>query len=209
MDEQSAFEAGEGRPFRILVAVDASPQSELAIELALQVAERMPDAVVHIVTVLEEEAAAGTAVAANDEEVMASGLPPHLYAAWLGRMARRLAPLLEQRKKARFDLRVVVGPPPGALVSAARALDADLLVIGAHGERDVHRQVLGSVADVVARRAHCPVLLVRDRRAATTARSSWPPPRTRSSIPPPPTWPDRPSRPQWIEPPAGAPLRMR
>ena len=41
----------------------------------------------------------------------------------------------------------------------------DLLVLGTHGRTGIARFLLGSVAEAVARRAPCPVLLVRNHRA--------------------------------------------
>jgi nucleotide-binding universal stress UspA family protein len=56
---------------------------------------------------------------------------------------------------------VPVGDPVMAITEAARRWSADLVVIGSHGRRGVDRALLGSVAEGVARRAPCPVLIVR------------------------------------------------
>ena len=47
------------------------------------------------------------------------------------------------------------------IIKAAEEKDADLIVMGTHGRRGLNRLLLGSVAESVARRAHCPVLLIR------------------------------------------------
>lgn len=47
------------------------------------------------------------------------------------------------------------------VVSVARTLHPDLLVIGSHAGRSVHRMALGSTSAYVARLAPCPVLVVR------------------------------------------------
>lgn len=47
------------------------------------------------------------------------------------------------------------------IVGVADRIKAGLIVMGSHGRRGLNRLVLGSVAESVARRAHCPVLLVR------------------------------------------------
>lgn len=52
-----------------------------------------------------------------------------------------------------------------AIVEAAREGGADLIVIGTHGRRGVERMMLGSVAERVLRRAHCPVATVRAPKA--------------------------------------------
>ncbi|MGY2489733.1 universal stress protein [Cupriavidus sp. CP313] len=61
-------------------------------------------------------------------------------------------------------------PVPGDLGAsineAARQWGADLLVIGTHGRRGVRRLVLGSVAEAVMRQSTMPVLLVRGEAKA-------------------------------------------
>jgi len=47
------------------------------------------------------------------------------------------------------------------ILSAAREVKADLIVMGTHGRRGLNRLILGSVAESVARRAGCAVLLIR------------------------------------------------
>ncbi|MGH8785663.1 MAG: universal stress protein [Cupriavidus necator] len=65
---------------------------------------------------------------------------------------------------------VTEAPVPGDLGAsineAARQWGADLLVIGTHGRRGVRRLVLGSVAEAVMRQSTMPVLLVRGEAKA-------------------------------------------
>lgn len=49
---------------------------------------------------------------------------------------------------------------PGTLLDRADEVQADLLVVGAHGRRDLSERLLGTVADRVLRHADIPVLLV-------------------------------------------------
>lgn len=49
---------------------------------------------------------------------------------------------------------------PGALLERADEIHADLLVVGAHGRRNLGERILGTVADRVLRHAHLPVLLL-------------------------------------------------
>ncbi|MBV8270822.1 MAG: universal stress protein [Cupriavidus sp.] len=57
----------------------------------------------------------------------------------------------------------VVGDIAGSINVAAREWGGDLLVIGTHGRRGVRRLVLGSVAEAVIRQSTMPVLLVRGK----------------------------------------------
>ena len=53
-----------------------------------------------------------------------------------------------------------VGDPATELVDTARALEADLVVLGRRS-RSLRRLVLGAVSDAVVRKAPCDVLVVR------------------------------------------------
>jgi nucleotide-binding universal stress UspA family protein len=51
------------------------------------------------------------------------------------------------------------------IVRAAKALNADLIVMGTHGRSGLSRLVMGSAAARVVNGAPCPVVTVRVRRA--------------------------------------------
>lgn len=55
-----------------------------------------------------------------------------------------------------------VGTPYHEIVAAANEDDVDLIVMATHGRGEVHRLLVGSVADKVIRLAPCPVLTVKD-----------------------------------------------
>jgi len=56
---------------------------------------------------------------------------------------------------------VVHGEPGTAICDAASDIDADLVVVGAHGKGVIRRVFLGSTSEYVVRNAPCPVLVVR------------------------------------------------
>jgi len=51
------------------------------------------------------------------------------------------------------------------ILDAAETLDADLVVMGSHGRRDLEKLMIGSVTAQVLAHAHLPVLVVRDQEA--------------------------------------------
>jgi nucleotide-binding universal stress UspA family protein len=55
--------------------------------------------------------------------------------------------------------------PRHGIIDGAAACDADLIVMGSHGRRGLHRILLGSVAEAVVRHAVCSVEIVRARAA--------------------------------------------
>ena len=61
------------------------------------------------------------------------------------------------------DAIVDVGTPANRILDCARALPADLVVIGTHGVGGFDHLVLGSVTEKVLRKAACPVLTVPPR----------------------------------------------
>ena len=54
-----------------------------------------------------------------------------------------------------------VGEPAAEILEAARDARADLIVMGTHGRTGLEHALMGSIAERVVRRAHCPVLTVR------------------------------------------------
>ena len=61
------------------------------------------------------------------------------------------------------------------ILAAAEAEHADLIVVGSRGRSGVGRSLLGSVSDLIVRRARCPVLVVRpDTDDGATVESARP-----------------------------------
>jgi nucleotide-binding universal stress UspA family protein len=58
-------------------------------------------------------------------------------------------------------LETIGGRTADSIVEEAKRQGADLIVMGTHGRRGVHRLVMGSDAELVLRTAPTPVLLVR------------------------------------------------
>lgn len=67
-----------------------------------------------------------------------------------------------------FTHRLSMGDPAGEIVRIATDEGAELIVLGTHGRTGVTRLLMGSVAEVVVRRAPCPVLVYRETVAKLT-----------------------------------------
>ena len=79
--------------------------------------------------------------------------------AWLQEKVERfLAPARDAGVPA--DAEVLEGNPAEAILSMARTMPADLLLLGTHGRGGFERWVLGSVTEKVLRKASCPTLTV-------------------------------------------------
>jgi nucleotide-binding universal stress UspA family protein len=64
----------------------------------------------------------------------------------------------------RVSAEKAVGEPAAEIVSWAGKNGIDLLVLGTHGRTGIEHALMGSIAERVVRRAHCPVLTVRPQR---------------------------------------------
>jgi nucleotide-binding universal stress UspA family protein len=60
------------------------------------------------------------------------------------------------------ERRLVEGEPAAEILRQAEDIGASLIVMGTHGHTGMVRLLMGSVADEVIRKAHCPVLSVPD-----------------------------------------------
>jgi len=116
---------------RVLFATDGSAGSAAAAKLLPQLVRGSADPVL-LLTVAPAETA---------EEIF-----------------RRTAPLLESISW-RLEKRVEHGDPARSIIRVAEESAADLVVLGSRGRAGL--LALGSVAERVARTAHCPVLVVR------------------------------------------------
>ena len=73
----------------------------------------------------------------------------------------RLHALPLENSQTPVDYRVVDGPPFDVILDTAKAVGADLIVLGTHGRSGISRLIMGSVAESVNRKALCPVVTVR------------------------------------------------
>jgi len=140
---------------RILVPTDFSEASLSGLRYAVRLA-RPFGASIHLVYVLERPTVA----------VGAQNAPLVLPEAKLARIGRvRLASLGdgEINNTLPLKLHVCFGHPAAKIVTLARQLSADLVVMATHGRTGMPRVLLGSTTDQVVRRADCPVLVVHEQ----------------------------------------------
>ena len=142
-------------PIRLVIAYDLAPDSERAIGLVAR-AVWPPGSVARLVT-------STTGIGAN----LSSFAGPRqsraharqLRTAVASAQARAAATLSGAGLK--VETAIGAGSPGGTVVSAARMLDADLIVAGARSQSAVAATLLGSVSAEITERARCSVLIVR------------------------------------------------
>ena len=146
-------------PRRILVPVDFSDPSRAAFRLGIELSENFEAELhlLHVVPMLPALEAAELMVVDNG---FLSEMPLHDYAQW--RAEEDLRRFLRQAGSARpVSIDVRVGDPAQEIVETAKAVAADLLVMGTHGEQAWAWVGVGSVAEHVVREAPCSVLTTR------------------------------------------------
>ncbi len=134
----------------VLVPIDGSEQSMNALEYAV---DEYPDASVTVLYVIEPGSVYDVQLAVD---AVPRGDPPEKpfeHAEELLSEATELAPDAETVTAS--------GPVAGTIAEYADKEGHDLIVIGSRGRDGAARTLLGSVAETVARRAPCPVLIVR------------------------------------------------
>lgn len=142
---------------RILVPLDFSANSELALDYARAMARRF-GALLHLVHVCEVPAMVSDPLEACAFRYGNRGQR-------LGDEAERLLIELEERlPDVRVSTEVLFGNPARCIVAAANVDRADLIVMGAHGRGPLMRVLMGNVAERVVRTASCPVLTVPEPR---------------------------------------------
>jgi nucleotide-binding universal stress UspA family protein len=138
---------------KILCATDFTPRARSAARLAIDLARRTAGSV-ELVYVIPEPTADLQALAA-DVGVMENEIREGIR-----------AKLVAESQELAGDGEVPVthclgeGETVGGLLARAKAVDADLIVMGAHGRPAVERFVFGSTAERMVRCADRPVLIV-------------------------------------------------
>jgi nucleotide-binding universal stress UspA family protein len=141
-------------PTRILVPVDLTEGSRAIIDYAVQLA-RPFNASIEVMHAWEPPQ-----YVAPDLLVAAPGWNPQSLEKTALEAARKeldalIAPIQAPQP---ITLRLEVGEAATAVIRVAETGGFDMIVMGTHGRRGLPRLLLGSVAQKIIARAHCPVL---------------------------------------------------
>jgi nucleotide-binding universal stress UspA family protein len=142
---------------RILFCTDFSPNADYAFHYALASVRRSGDAQLHILHVLPEPDA-------------------QFWRTYLYEVddvdAKATADINQKIKESYLEdvtdvkqvvISVTKGRPDEEILSYAKKIDADLLVMGRQGTSSFRLNIFGNVAEVIARKAECPVLIIPHR----------------------------------------------
>lgn len=143
----------------IIVGIDDSPSSEHALRWAVEEA-RLRGTTLRVISAWEFPFAPTADTASDlpgDDDLVPQA--PSLEQSALDELAAAVTAAGGDPKDAGVSLHVVHGSPVRVLLDAAK--DAELLVVGSRGRGGVTGLLLGSVSRECARRATCPVVVVR------------------------------------------------
>jgi nucleotide-binding universal stress UspA family protein len=147
---------------RILVPIDGSPTAEAGLREAIALASGHADSTIRLLHVLEPlPALQGMEMIAIDP------LLENMTA--FGKKILRNAKARVESNGIRAETAFRKASPGRTADGIGREADkwrADLVVMGTHGRRGIHRLVMGSDAESVLRESRVPVLMVKERGAA-------------------------------------------
>jgi len=132
-----------------LVAFDASPHAERALNVALSMAGDVKAKLFVLAVIRPPE----PAESAEFNAVLEDGRE---------RFEQSFVPIRARAKEKEIELEtdVVVGHPAEQVLHRADAIQASLIVLGKRSHTILHRWMLGSNSERVLKYAHCPVMIV-------------------------------------------------
>jgi nucleotide-binding universal stress UspA family protein len=138
----------------ILVAVDASPESDAAVAWSAREAalRHLPVTLMHVVRTVVSDAPSGPMLAEQQRD---NG--HHV----LEQARKNFEANFTGAQMPRLTIELRSGDAVSTLVDAAAAADARMIVVGTHGLGGLRRLLLGSVSFGLLHHAGCPVVVVR------------------------------------------------
>jgi nucleotide-binding universal stress UspA family protein len=171
---------GSRRTGRIVVGLDDSPESRLALDAAQRLAACTGAALraVTAITPRDPGVAVGEVIpfsgldavmpAPDAEPLETMQLAEALQRQESAATAMLAAAVSELGDGAAIEQQVIIGPDPATVIVDSARGEADMLVLGSRGYGPVRRALLGSISAAVISHAPCPVLITP--RAAEHAR---------------------------------------
>jgi nucleotide-binding universal stress UspA family protein len=138
----------------VLAAIDFSPVSTAVIELAASLAETFSAKLTLVHVAAPDPAFIGY----EPGPQTVRDARAHELRVEHGDL-QEIAKRLRDRGIAAHAL-MIQGPSVEKIISEAKQIEADVIVVGSHGHGALHRTLLGSVSEGIMRGARCPVLVL-------------------------------------------------
>ncbi|WP_071394649.1 universal stress protein [Bacillus tuaregi] len=135
----------------ILLATDGSEHSKRAAENAIHIAKNSAEHKVDIIYIVDPSKAKSETLSHWNSD--SSG----------DRRKKRVEEVERMAKESgiSYEINFLTGDPGPTIVDYAHKKNADIIILGSRGLNVLQEFVLGSVSHKVAKRAHCPVLIVK------------------------------------------------
>jgi nucleotide-binding universal stress UspA family protein len=143
---------------QIVVGYDFRPSGTAALDRALELAERMPKHVLHVLCVIDPDLPPKDIIplsggvdfryAEQVQDAMTAQIEQHLRTS-------------ERPGRVHFFVHARIGRPAQEILNLAVDVGADMIVVGSRDVHGVERLVLGSVSEKVVRDALCTVEVAR------------------------------------------------
>lgn len=143
-------------PSHILVPIDESEQSDIALEFALSEYSDAQLTALHVVD--PADIRGGVALESVSPESYSNLQAQQEEAA--EQILTNAAEHADQHGRT-IETKQMIGTVAHSIVTFSEGYDVDHIVIGSHGRSDASRVLLGSVAEKVTRRSPVPVTIVR------------------------------------------------
>jgi nucleotide-binding universal stress UspA family protein len=136
---------------KILVAADGSAHSLRAAEQAIYLAKINPEANVVVLYVVDSKTSKADVLRNLDTEGIA-----HLR-------QRKMESIEQKALEAgiNYEIKIIRGEPGPSIVEYANENKFDVVLIGSRGLNALQEFMLGSVSHKVAKRAKCPVMIIK------------------------------------------------
>ena len=142
---------------RILVSTDGSDFSRAAVEKCCRIVVAPDETKIKIVSVFEVIEPLDISISPEFSKELESSARKKAQDFALQAEAK----IREHFPNIDLETQISIGAPDQILIETAREWEADLIVIGSHGQGFWRRMLLGSITDSLVHHAPCSVLVVR------------------------------------------------
>ncbi|MBT2659346.1 universal stress protein [Bacillus sp. ISL-18] len=136
---------------KIALATDGSEHSERAAENAINIAKCSPNSKIEVLYVVDPDRV--------KSDVLSNWNSADIGDSRKGRM--REVERMAEESGVSYEIKILHGEPGPVIVDYVNKNKFEIVIIGSRGLNVLQEFVLGSVSHKVAKRANCPVLIVK------------------------------------------------
>lgn len=147
-------------PIPVVVGYDFSRSGGVALRRAVTLAASAPFHVLHVVCAIDPKQAIPSIPSYNGVDYMYAARVQEALAAEIRQELDRA----DVRDRVHFFVHARIGKAANEILTLAREVGADLIIVGSTGMTGVERMILGSISERVVREARCTVEVARPKK---------------------------------------------